>query len=110
MSRMKPAESRKIVLIGAGSAMFTQGLVADMILSPDMGPWELGLVDIDPQALETAEGLSRRMVEARGAEIAISGSVDRRDVLPGADVVAMTVGVGGRRGWEKASTSRWVTR
>jgi len=98
---MKQTESRKIVLVGAGSAMFTQGLVADMILSPDMGPWELGLVDIDPQALETAEGLSRRMVEARGAEIAISASTDRRDVLPGADVVVMTVGVGGRRGWEK---------
>jgi alpha-galactosidase len=98
---MKQTKSRKIVLIGAGSAMFTQGLVADMILSPDMGPWELGLVDIDPQALETAEGLSRRMVEARRAEIAIRGSVDRQDVLPGADVVVMTVGVGGRRGWEK---------
>jgi len=91
---------KKIVLIGAGSAMFTQGLVADLILSPDLGPWELGLVDIDPQALETAEGLSRRMVEAKGAEIDISASTDRRDVLPGADVVVSTIGVGGRRGWE----------
>ncbi len=92
--------SRKIVLIGAGSAMFTHGLVADMIQSPDLGPWELGLVDIDPQALETAEGLSRRMVDARGAEIAISASTDRRGVLPGADVVVSTIGVGGRRAWE----------
>ncbi len=92
---------RKIVLVGAGSAMFTQGLVADMILCPDMGPWELDLVDIAPQALETAEKLSRRMVDAKGADISIGGSTDRRDVLPGADVVVMTVGVGGRRGWEK---------
>jgi len=91
---------KKIVLIGAGSAMFTQGLVADLILSPDLGPWELGLVDIDPSVLETAEGLSRRMVEAREAEIAISASTDRRDVLPGADVVVTTIGVGGRRAWE----------
>ena len=59
--------TKKIVLIGAGSAMFTQGLVADLILSPALGPWELGLVDIDPTALETAEGLCRRMVEAKGA-------------------------------------------
>jgi alpha-galactosidase len=80
--------------------MFTQGLVADMIQSPDLGPWELGLVDVDPQALETAEGLSHWMVEARGAEIAVSASTDRRDVLPGADVVVSTVGVGGRRAWE----------
>lgn len=91
---------KKIVLVGAGSAMFTQGLVADLILSPDLGPWDLGLVDIDPQALETAEGLSRRMVESRGAEIAVQASTDRRDVLPGADVVVSTIGVGGRRAWE----------
>jgi alpha-galactosidase len=92
--------TKKIVLIGAGSAMFTQGLVADMIQSPDLGPWELGLVDVDPQALETAEGLSHWMVEARGAEIAVSASTDRRDVLTGADVVVSTIGVGGRRAWE----------
>ena len=92
--------TKKIVLVGAGSAMFTQGLVADLILSPDMGPWELGLVDIDPQALETAEQLSRRMVEAKGAPIAISASTERRAVLPRADVVVSTVGVGGRRAWE----------
>ncbi len=97
---MTVKDRKKIVLIGAGSAMFTQGLVADLILSSDLGPWELGLVDIDPQALETAEGLSRRMVEAKGAGITVSASTDRRDVLPGADVVVATVGVGGRRGWE----------
>ena len=92
--------SKKIVLIGAGSAVFTRGLVADLILSPDLGPWELGLVDIDPEALETAEGLSRRMVQAKEAGITIQASTDRRDILPGADVVVTTVGVGGRRGWE----------
>jgi alpha-galactosidase len=92
--------TKKIVLIGAGSAMFTQGLVADLILSPDLGPWELGLVDTDPVALQTAEGLSRQMVEAKDAGITIGSSTDRRDILPGADVVVTTIGVGGRRGWE----------
>jgi len=91
---------KKIVLIGAGSAMFTRGLVADLILSTDLGPWELGLVDIDPQALETAEGLSRRMIEAKDADITITASTERRDILPGADVVVSTIGVGGRRAWE----------
>ncbi len=90
----------KIVLIGAGSAVFTRGLVADLILFDDLGPWELGLVDVDPVALETAEGLARRMVESRGAEITVRTSTDRRDLLPGADVVVSTVGVGGRRAWE----------
>ncbi len=90
----------KIVLIGAGSAMFTQGLVADMLHSPDLGQWQLGLVDIDPEALATAEGLCRRMVTATGADIIVEASLDRRDVLPGADVVVTTIGVGKRRAWE----------
>ena len=47
---------RKIVLIGAGSAIFTQGLVADLIHSPELGPYELGLVDIDEAALNVAAG------------------------------------------------------
>ncbi|MBA3416778.1 MAG: hypothetical protein H0U10_16280 [Chloroflexia bacterium] len=90
----------KIVLIGAGSAVFTRGLVADLILLEELGPWELGLVDTDPAALETAAGLSRKMVESRGADVAITASTERRDLLPGADVVVTTIGVGGRRAWE----------
>jgi alpha-galactosidase len=90
----------KIVLIGAGSAVFTRGLVADLIILRELGPWELALVDTDSTALETAEGLSRKMVASQGADVTISVSTDRRDLLPGADVVVTTVGVGGRRAWE----------
>ena len=90
----------KMVLIGAGSAMFTRGLVADMIQATDMGSWELGLVDIDPQALEVAAKLSEHMIKVRGAPISVQASTDRRDVLLEADVVVCTVGVGGRRAWE----------
>ena len=89
---------KKIVIVGAGSAMFTQGLVADLITSKK--PWRLGLVDIDPDALEVAQRLSELMARATEAPIAIEGSTDRCDILPGADVVVTTIGVGGRRAWE----------
>jgi alpha-galactosidase len=89
--------AQKIVLIGAGSAMFTQGLVADLILSGQ--PWRLGLVDIDPEALEVAVGLARRMIQYKDAPIELESSLDRCDVLPGADVVVTTIGVGGRKAW-----------
>jgi len=98
VTRMK--DFTKIVLVGAGSAVFTKGLVADLIQSRELGPWELGLVDIDPEALETAEGLSRRMVEAMDADIRVQASVDRRELLPDADIVVTTIGVGKRRAWE----------
>ena len=90
---------KKIVLIGAGSAVFTRRLVADVIRKGWEG--EIRLVDIDPDALAVAEGLARKMTEASGAPLAVSASTDRTDVLPGATAVVCTVGVGGRRAWEK---------
>jgi len=96
---------KKIVLIGAGSVSFTAGLVADVLCGPSIGrgcwpeQWTIGLVDIDERALGVARGLTRRMVEARGAACAIEASTDRCEVLPGADVVVTTIGVGGRRAW-----------
>ena len=90
----------KLVLIGAGSAMFTRGLVADMIMANNTGSWELALVDIDPQALEVAVMLTEQMIAARGASISVQASTNRRDVLKGADAVVCTIGVGGRRAWE----------
>lgn len=93
-------ETGKIVLIGAGSAVFTRGLVADLIVLKELGAWELALVDVDPAALETAEGLSRKMVASQGADITITAATDRREVLAGADVVVTTVGIRGRRHWE----------
>lgn len=89
----------KFVLIGAGSAMFTRGMVADLIQRGQ--ECDLALVDIDPEALAVAEGLTRKMIEARKSPIKLSASLDRRDVLPGATAVICTIGVGGRRAWEQ---------
>lgn len=89
----------KIVLIGAGSAMFTRGLVADLLRREEA--LELALVDIDPAALQVAERLSRKMIDARHAPMTLTASTDRRTVLPGATAVICTIGVGGRRAWEQ---------
>jgi alpha-galactosidase len=67
----------------------------------DGGEWELRLVDIDPESLDVAQRLSQRLVEAQDAPIDIRASQDRRALLPGADAVVTTVGVGGRRAWEQ---------
>lgn len=89
----------KIVLIGAGSAMFTRGLLRDLIDRQ----WEadIALVDTDATALTLAVGLARKMIESRRAPLRLASSIDRRDVLPGATVVVATIGVGGRRAWEQ---------
>ena len=89
----------KIVLIGAGSASFTRGLVADIIRRNN--ETELALVDIDPTALNIAERLTRKMIASGRAPITLSASTDRRDVFTGATAIICTVGVGGRRAWEQ---------
>ena len=89
----------KIVLIGAGSAMFTRGLVSDILRQGFDA--ELALVDIDPDALEVAERLSKKMIVAKKAKVKLSASTDRRKVLADATAVVCTVGVGGRRAWEQ---------
>jgi alpha-galactosidase len=92
---------KKLVLIGAGSAMFTQGLVMDLIEQAKVDKWHLSLVDIDPKALEPMRLLCGKMISEKGADIELSYSTDRRDVLEGADYVVSTIGVGGRRAWEQ---------
>lgn len=91
--------TESIVLIGAGSAVFTRGLVAGLIRQGQ--PADLALVDVDSRALRVAHGLTRKMIAAGRAPIRLRASTDRREVLAGATVVICTVGVGGRRAWEQ---------
>lgn len=93
-------QRRKIVLIGAGSAVFTKGLVADFIQA-GFGSWEIALCDINPVILESIEKLAKKMVEQKKADIVITASTDRKELLPGADFVVTTIAVGGRHAWEQ---------
>lgn len=93
---------KKLVLIGAGSAMFTQGLVMDLIrMSPGGNKWKLALVDIDGEVLTHVHKLVTKMIQGKQADIELEVSTERTDVLPGADYVVTTIGVGGRRAWEQ---------
>lgn len=93
-------ERKKVVLIGAGSAVFTQGLIADFISATDVGPLTIALVDIDEAVLAAITTVVQQMIELKQADICLQSSTDRRQMLPGADVVVTTIAVGGRRAWE----------
>ena len=98
---LDPDVRKTLVLIGACSAVFSRGLMADLISAPDLGAWDLRLVDIDPDALGVATRLAESMVASRGEEgrITVSGTTERREALPDAHVVLTSVGVGGRPAW-----------
>lgn len=82
--------------------MFTQGLIADLLNSRPGGyNWSVGLCDIESDVLEGVTLMTKKMAAAKGVALEITSSVDRCDVLPGADYVVSTIGVGGRRAWEQ---------
>ena len=56
-SNSKP-DKQKLVMIGAGSAMFTQGIIIDWLKRQPKGDWEIALVDINPVIFSA--GLSLR--------------------------------------------------
>jgi len=85
----------KLVIIGAGSMSFSPSLLNSITRAPALANCELGLVDVDAQALEIIERLARRVAKERGLGLKVKASADRRDVLAGADVVTTTIAVGG---------------
>lgn len=91
--------NERIVLVGAGSAVFTAGLIADLIRLGESA--EVILVDPNPDALRVALRLAQKMTDAAGAPLHLCATPDRRAALPGATAVICTVGVGGRRAWEQ---------
>lgn len=88
-----------IVLIGAGSTVFTPGLLTDLALSRVFDGWTVHLVDINPEAAETMARLGRRIAREHGSTLEVIGHTDRRDALPGARFVTTTIAVGAAAGW-----------
>lgn len=91
----------KIVIIGAGSTVFTPGLIADLTASPRLRDATLAFVDVAPGVAETMARFAERVSRARGANLQIQFAKDRREVLAGASFVTVTIAVGGARGWEQ---------
>jgi len=92
---------KKITFIGAGSVVFTRGLVADLLETFGGEKWRLALVDTDPKALEVSRKLVGKMLTYKRSDVELTCSTDRRGLLPGSDYVVTMIGVGGRRAWEQ---------
>ncbi len=91
----------KVVIIGAGSTVFTPGLLADMARSPVMRDAQVVLVDLNPTAVEIMTKLGRRLASEKGVNLQVEGTTDSRQALPGASFVTTTIAVGGARAWEQ---------
>ncbi|MFI0238015.1 alpha-glucosidase/alpha-galactosidase [Streptomyces sp. NPDC016845] len=85
----------KIAFVGAGSVVFTQGLLADLFALPELTGAHIALHDIDPERLTTARVAAEYIAKERGAAHAtITAHADRREALTGADFVINIVQIG----------------
>lgn len=87
------------MVIGAGSADFGPGIIADLLIEPALRGSEVCLVDVDPGALSLMTGLAERMNAEWDAGCRITSSPDRRDVLPGARFVIVSIARERERRW-----------
>ncbi|MBX3015679.1 MAG: hypothetical protein KF832_29420, partial [Caldilineaceae bacterium] len=86
----------KIVVIGAGSAIFGTGTLATLFRAPELKGATLGLCDINRQTLATMHQLAERMNREWDAHMTIHASPDRRELLHDADYVIVCIQVGPR--------------
>ncbi len=86
----------KIALIGAGSTIFAQRLIGDILLTPELaGDTQIALHDIDEDRLLTSEIVTKRIAEKLRLNTLVFSSTDRRKVLAGTDYVIFMMQVGG---------------
>jgi len=91
--------SNSIVLIGAGSTVFTPGLLTDLAGSAVFDDFTVHLVDLDPEAAQVMAALGRRIAREHGSNLRVEAHTDRREALGGARFVATTIAVGSAQGW-----------
>ncbi len=104
---------RKIVIIGAGSASFGPTTLATIMRNEALRGSELALVDLDERAVNDAARVAGRMNESWGAEMSICATTERRDALPGATHVVVSIEVAPREqlwrlDWESGGLCRCI--
>ncbi|YBV94336.1 alpha-glucosidase/alpha-galactosidase (plasmid) [Phyllobacteriaceae bacterium JZ32] len=86
----------KICLVGAGSTVFAQNILGDVLSNPAVSDYVISLFDIDPERLKTSEIVARRICEALNlCNVRVEATLDRREALKGSDFVILMMQVGG---------------
>jgi alpha-galactosidase len=94
----------KIVLIGAGSREFSRGLIHDLVLDTQLVnhvPITCVLVDTNQERLSTMMEYSRACLELFDCPVKLEATTDRREALPGADFVLISIATHRMDLWEQ---------
>ena len=86
----------KVALIGAGSAVFAQTVITDILAIEDLEGGTFALIDVDSKRLELTHAVAEQTIRAAGKAWTVQASTDRRSLLPGCDYVFNMIEVGGQ--------------
>ena len=86
----------RIAIIGAGSQVFAQAMIRDVLSFPALRGSTFALMDIDPEPLGYMETIARKIVAQGGYPARIEATADREDALRGADYIIVSILVGDR--------------
>ncbi len=86
----------KIVLIGAGSAMFGLGALGDIFKSQALEGSIISLVDINSDSLNEVAKTAEDYIEAHHLNYRIEAITDRKEALKAANYVIISIEVGNR--------------
>jgi len=93
----------KIVLIGAGSHVFSRHLITDILTYPKLRDSTISLMDISQENLDPVAAFANKLVRQQGFNTKIEATTSRREALEGADYVFVTISVGGPK-WTHADS------
>ncbi len=86
----------RICLIGAGSTVFAQNILGDVLSNPELADSDIALFDIDAERLSTSEIMARRIGMTLGIKgLRVTATTNRREALRGADFVILMMQIGG---------------
>jgi len=85
----------KIVIIGAGSYIFSARLIYDILTFPELSESTISLMDINQERLNLITELAKKMIKDKGWGAKIESTLDRKKALEGANYVICTIEVGG---------------
>lgn len=82
-----------VTVIGAGSAVFSMGLVRDLCLTESLAGSRVCFMDIDEERLEMIHKMATRYAGQLGVDLSLESTTDRRASLQNADFVINTASV-----------------
>lgn len=80
----------RISVVGAGSAVFSLGIVRDVCLTANLAGSQVSFMDIDPERLDVVHRVAVRYAEELGTDLRFEKTLDREASLQDADFVINT--------------------